>query len=448
MAGPVKDTPDTIYAAPARWVASGAGAQGNLFLTGRAGTGKTTMLRKFLAGAGDSAVVLAPTGVAAMNAGGQTIHSFFKFPPRLIEPTDIKRLRSTRLVKAIDTMIIDEISMVRSDMLDAIDKSLKLNRASKRPFGGVRMILSGDLHQLPPVVSGQEAPILKERHGGQYFFNCDAFREAEFALLALKHVFRQEDPRFLALLGALRTGRVTSADEVILQSLVSQRSAVDASETHVVLTPNNANAFRINQARLESLPGTPRPFYADVQGQFDEKTYPTEAELELKEGARVMLIRNDPEGRWVNGSLAVVAGFTSKSVIVDIDGHAYEIEPAAWEKYRYELDPETKKVKREVVGTFKQMPLRLAYAVTIHKAQGLTLDKVYIDFDHGMFAHGQTYVAFSRARTLEGLEISRPLRPRDLVFDREAFAFGKLDTIEDTDAYLLARFAKDDSVLI
>lgn len=448
MAGSAKDTPDNIYAAPARWVASGAGAQGNLFLTGRAGTGKTTMLRKFLAEAGDSAVVLAPTGVAAMNAGGQTIHSFFKFPPRLIEPADIKRLRSTRLIKAIDTMIIDEISMVRSDMLDAIDKSLKLNRASKRPFGGVRMILSGDLHQLPPVVSGQEAPILKERHGGQYFFNCDAFREAEFALLALKHVFRQEDPRFLALLGALRTGRVTPADEAILQSIVSQRSAVDASETHVVLTPNNANAFRINQARLESLPGTPRPFYADVQGQFDEKTFPTEAELELKEGARVMLIRNDPEGRWVNGSLAVVAGFTSKSVIVDIDGHAYEIEPAAWEKYRYELDPETKKVKREVIGTFKQMPLRLAYAVTIHKAQGLTLDKVYIDFDHGMFAHGQTYVAFSRARTLEGLEISRPLRPRDLVFDREAFAFGKLDTIEDTDAYLLARFAKDDSVLI
>lgn len=448
MAGPAKDTPDNLYAAPARWVASGAGAQGNLFLTGRAGTGKTTMLRKFLAQAGDSAIVLAPTGVAAMNAGGQTIHSFFKFPPRLIEPTDIKRLRSTRLVKAIDTMIIDEISMVRSDMLDAIDKSLKLNRASKRPFGGVRMILSGDLHQLPPVVSNQEAPILKERHGGQYFFNCAAFREAEFALLALKHVFRQEDPRFLALLGALRTGRVTPADEAILQSIVSNRSAADASETHVVLTPNNANAFRINQARLESLPGKPHPFFADVQGQFDEKAFPTEAELELKEGARVMLIRNDPEGRWVNGSLAVVAGFTSKSVIVDIDGHAYEIEPAAWEKYRYELDPETKKVKREVVGTFKQVPLRLAYAVTIHKAQGLTLDKVYIDFDHGMFAHGQTYVAFSRARTLEGLEISRPLRPRDLVFDREAFAFGKLDTIEDTDAYLLAKFAKDNSVLI
>jgi len=441
-------TPDTIYATPANWVATGTGAQGNLFLTGRAGTGKTTMLRKFLAGAGEKAIVLAPTGVAAMNAGGQTIHSFFKFPPRLIEPTDIKRLRSTRLVKAIDTMIIDEISMVRSDMLDAIDKSLKLNRASKRPFGGVRMILSGDLHQLPPVVSGQEAPILRERFGGSYFFNAPAFKDAEFSLLALKHVFRQAEPRFLALLGALRTGRVTPNDEAILRGLVSTRSAVEASETHVVLTPNNANAYRINQARLEGLNTRSQRFEADVQGQFDEKAYPTEADLELKEGARVMLIKNDPEGRWVNGTLATVAGFSGTRVMVEIEDHVYEIEPTAWEKYRYELDPETKKVKREVVGTFKQMPLRLAYAVTIHKAQGLTLDKVFIDFDSGMFAHGQAYVAFSRARSLEGLSISRELRPRDLVLDREAFAFGKLDTIEDTDAYLLARFATGEDQLL
>lgn len=441
-------TPEDIYAAPANWVASGAGAQGNLFLTGRAGTGKTTMLRQFLEAAGDTAVVLAPTGVAAMNAGGQTIHSFFKLPPRLIEPTDIKRLRSTRLIKAVETIIIDEISMVRADMLDAIDRSLKLNRRSKRPFGGARMILSGDLHQLPPVVQGDEAPILQERFGGSYFFNAPAFREAEFALLALKHVFRQADPKFLALLGALRQGRVTLPDQRLLESLVSERSAVDASETHVVLTPNNANAARINLARLKALETEPKTFSADVQGQFEERTFPTDADLELKEGARVMLIRNDPEGRWVNGSLATVEGFSGKNVIVSLNGRAYEIAPAAWEKYRYALDPETKKVTREVVGTFKQVPLRLAYAVTIHKAQGLTLEKVYIDFDRGMFAHGQAYVAFSRARTLEGLEISRPLRPRDLVLDRGAFDFGKLETLENTDAYLLAKFAREDGGLI
>ncbi|MEO0982258.1 MAG: AAA family ATPase [Pseudomonadota bacterium] len=439
---------EDVYAAPAAWVADGAGAQGNLFLTGRAGTGKTTLVRRFLKDAGDTAIVLAPTGVAAMNAGGQTLHSFFKLPPRLIEPADIKRLRTTRLIRAVETVIIDEISMVRSDMLDAIDRSLKLNRGSKRPFGGARMILSGDLHQLPPVVRGEEADILRERYGGAYFFNAPAFKEAEFALLALKHVFRQEDPKFLALLGALRQGRVTPADEAVLRDVVSERSAVEASETHVVLTPNNANAARINLARLADLPAKPRVYSADVKGDFEEKAFPTEADLELKEGARVMLIRNDPEGRWVNGSLGKVEGFDGEGVLVSIKGKVYRIEPAAWEKYRYDLDPETKKVKREVVGTFKQVPLRLAYAVTIHKAQGLTLDKVFIDFDHGMFAHGQAYVAFSRARSLEGLELSRPLRPRDLVMDRAAFDFGKLEKIEDTEAYLLARFAKEDGVLV
>ena len=441
-------TPESIYAAPAEWVARGAGTQGNLFLTGRAGTGKTTLLRKFLREAGDKAVIVAPTGVAAMNAGGQTIHSFFKLPPRLIEAQDVRRLPNARVVRAVETVVIDEISMVRADMLDAIDRSLKLNRGSKRPFGGVRMILSGDLHQLPPVVSNQESPILLDRFGGNYFFNAPAFRDGEFSLLALKHVFRQEDPRFLALLGALRSGRVTPNDEATLAKLVSTRSASDASETHVVLTPNNANAFRINQTRLAELKGDRKIFPADVQGQFDEKSFPTESDLELKVGARVMLIRNDPEGRWVNGTLAHVEGFGAKSVIVKIAGRVYEIEAAAWEKYRYDFEMDSKKVKREVVGTFKQVPLRLAYAVTIHKAQGLTLDNVFIDFDSGMFAHGQAYVAFSRARTLEGLEISRQLRPRDLVLDREAFAFGALDTIEDTPNYLLAKFRKDEGMLV
>lgn len=446
---PVTDlTPQSVYAEPANWVAQGAGAQGNLFLTGRAGTGKTTLLRRFMADAGDTALVLAPTGVAAMNAGGQTLHSFFKFPPRLIEPQDVKRLRTARLMKAAETIIIDEISMVRSDMMDAIDRSLKLNRGSKRPFGGVRMILSGDLHQLPPVVRGEEAEILSERYGGPYFFNAPAFREGEFALLALKHVFRQADPRFLALLGAMRQARLTPSDERLLQDLVSDRTAVEASDTHVVLTPNNANAFRINQARLDELGGQQKIFEARVNGTFDEKSYPTEADLELKVGARVMLIKNDPEGRWVNGSLATVEGFNGANVLVVLDGHVYEIEPAAWEKYRYSLDPETKKVSREVVGTFRQLPVRLAYAVTIHKAQGLTLDKVYIDLDRGMFAHGQAYVAFSRARSLDGLEISRALRPRDLVLDRNAFAFGKLEPVEDTAAYLLARFAPRDDALV
>lgn len=445
---PAASAPAKIYERPIEWVANGAGAQGNLFLTGRAGTGKTTLLRRFMKEAGENAIVLAPTGVAAMNAGGQTLHSFFKLPPRLIEPQDVKRLRTARLLKAAETIIIDEISMVRADMLDAIDRSLKLNRGSKRPFGGVRMILAGDLHQLPPVVRGEEAEILRERYGGAYFFHAPAFREAEFALLALKHVFRQADPKFLALLGALRRGTLTPPDQTLLETRVTDRSAVDASETHVVLTPNNANAYRINQARLDELPGEEIHFAAKVQGTFDEKSYPTEADLELKEGARVMLIKNDPDGRWVNGSLATMVGVNGANALVEMDGRTYEIEPADWEKHKYTLDPETKKVSRETVGTFKQVPLRLAYAVTIHKAQGLTLDKVFIDFDSGMFAHGQAYVAFSRARDLEGLELSRPVRPRDLVMDRNAFAFGALTPVEDTDAYLLARFEKTDDMLV
>ncbi len=437
-----------VYAAPADWVARGAGAQGNLFLTGRAGTGKTTLLRRFLSEASEKAIVLAPTGVAAMQVGGQTLHSFFNFPPRLIEPTDIRRLRMVRVAKAIDTLIIDEISMVRADMLDAIDKSLKLNRGSKRPFGGVRMIVSGDLYQLPPVVRGEEADILNARYGGAYFFRAPAFREAEFALLALKHVFRQEDPRFLALLNALRAGRLTPMDETVLAGLVRGRSAIDASHTHVVLTPNNANAQRINQARLDALTTPARVFNADIKDEFDEKSYPTEAALTLKIGARVMLVRNDSEGRWVNGTIGTVEGFSSAGVQVSIDGRTHDIEPAAWEKYKYDFNADTKKVERRITGIFRQYPLRLAYAVTIHKAQGLTLDKVYIDFDRGMFAHGQAYVAFSRARSLEGLEVSRAIRPRDLVIDREAFAFGGLETLEDNDAYLLAKFKREDSAMI
>ena len=442
------EQPGDIYQKPAAWLSKGAGTQGNLFLTGRAGTGKSTLLKKIVAAAGDRAVVLAPTGIAAVNIGGQTLHSFFKFPPRLIEPTDVRRLRTARLIKAVETLIIDEVSMVRSDMLDAIDRSLKLNRGSKRPFGGVRMILSGDLHQLPPVVRGEEHEILEERYGGAYFFNAPGFRDGEFSLLALKHVFRQSDPKFLAILGSIRQGRLLPADQRLLEDCVTDRSAIDASETHVVLTPNNNNAFRINLARLDALGSRAKTYPASIDGKFDERTFPTEADLELKEGARVMLIRNAPEGRWVNGTLATVEGFGDKSVIVAIKGRAYEIEPVAWENHRYSLDNDTQKVKRETIGTFKQLPLRLAYAITIHKSQGMTLDRVYLDFDRGMFAHGQAYVALSRATSLEGLELSRALRPRDLVIDRRAFQFGPLEAQEDTDAYLLARIGAQDGRMI
>jgi ATP-dependent DNA helicase PIF1 len=419
-------------------VADVLGERRNIFLTGRAGTGKTTLLRQLIAETGEKTVVLAPTGLAAVNVGGQTIHSFFNFPPRLLDDGDARKLRNQRLVRAIETMVIDEISMVRADMLQAIDSSLRLNRGDKRPFGGVRMILSGDLHQLPPVVEGEVQPILDETYGGAWFFRAPAFQAGNFRLTALKRVFRQEDAVFLRLLNGLRNGRISEDDEAVLQSRVSARTPAEASQTHVVLTPNNAAAWRINQMRLAELPGVAKGYTAQLEGQFEAKAFPTEEVLELKAGARVMMIRNDPQGRWVNGSLGEVAALGDSDCFVKIGGEVHRVAQQAWEKFRYEFDAKAKSVSRSVIGSFKQLPLRLAYAATIHKSQGMTLDRVHIDFDRGMFAHGQAYVAFSRCRSLEGLELSRQLRPRDIIIDRSAFELGRMETVAETEAWLLA----------
>jgi ATP-dependent exoDNAse (exonuclease V) alpha subunit len=402
------------------------GEAGNLFVTGRAGTGKSTLLRALRDMLTDETVVLAPTGLAAVNVGGQTIHSFFGFPPRLVRPEDIKRSRNGRIMRRLGTLIIDEVSMVRSDLMWAIDQALRINRGRPRePFGGVRLLMFGDLHQLPPVVQEAEvAEHLEFTHGGPFFFNVSSLRDgAGTALLELKQVFRQSDEDLLRVLDRIREGDTDVEDLTVLNERARPIRTLQEGDPYVILTPTNAAAHRINLAFLDALPAAAHSYTAGVTGDFSETAHPTDAVLTLKPGAKVILLRNDSERRWVNGTIARVARLETSRVWVTVDGREHEIEPVAWENRRYAYDQTEQKIVESVIGSFKQYPLRLAWALTIHKSQGLTLDKVYIDLGRGTFAHGQTYVALSRCRTLEGLTLARPLRPTDILFDKAALGY-------------------------
>ena len=399
---------------------------GHLFVTGRAGTGKSTLLTSLRGMVTEEMVVLAPTGLAAVNVGGQTIHSFFGFPPRLIRPDDIRRSRNGRLMRRLKFLVIDEVSMVRSDLMWAIDQSLRVNRGRPREaFGGVRLALFGDLHQLPPVVNDAEvAEHLESSYGGPFFFSVPALKEGSgTALVELTHVFRQRDEALLAVLNKVREGDVDEDDLGLLNTRVHPIRTLAEGEPYVILTPTNAAAGRINMAYLNALPGAPHPYAAKTTGEFNQSAQPTEGTLMLKPGAKVMLLRNDPDKRWVNGTIARVARLEEKRVWVEVDGEEHEVEQVSWESRRYAFDKDAEKIVETVAGTFTQFPLRLAWALTIHKSQGLTLDKVYIDLGGGTFAHGQAYVALSRCRTLEGLALKRPLRPSDILFDRAAMDY-------------------------
>ena len=400
--------------------------EGHLFVTGRAGTGKSTLLRAMREMITQEAVVLAPTGLAAVNVGGQTIHSFFGFPPRLIRSDDIRRSRNGRLMRRLKAIIIDEVSMVRSDLMWAIDQSLRTNRGRPREaFGGVRLLLFGDLHQLPPVVQGGEvAEHLESEHGGPFFFQVPSLMDgAGTSLIELERVFRQNDETLLAVLNRVRDGEATEDDLAILNERTHAIRTLGEGDAYVILTPTNAAAQRINMAYLEALPGNVTPYEAGVSGEFGDSAHPTDATLLLKVGAKVILLRNDPDKRWVNGSIARIARLEKSRVWIEIDGKVHEIEPASWEARRYAFDQAAEKIEEKVTGTFRQFPLRLAWALTIHKSQGLTLDRVYIDLGRGTFAHGQAYVALSRCRSLEGLALARPLRPSDILFDRSAMSY-------------------------
>ena len=415
-------------------------ARKNVFITGRAGTGKSTLLRRFAAASGPGTVVLAPTGLAAVNVGGATVHSFFRLPPRLIQPSDIKRMRYAGAMRAVKTLVIDEASMLRADVMAGVDASLRLNKGVDEPFGGVQLVLVGDLMQLPPVVEGDLAAFFEETYGGPYFFHPAGFRDAEVHYCELTRVFRQTEPEFLDFLSAVRAGDLDAIDRDVHRQLVRPMDPAEASATHVVLTPSNAQANAVNARRLAALPGDTRIYEASVKGEYDDRINPTEAQLALKIGARVMLLRNDAQRRWVNGSVGEVIGFRKESVLVAIDGEAHEIEPQTWERVKYGYDAAKAEIEKNVAGAFTQLPLRLAWALTIHKAQGMTLDRVYVDFDRGMFAHGQAYVALSRCRTLSGLALSRPLRQQDLRFDPRVAALQRPEDLDEYEDCRIGRF--------
>ncbi|MBK7407490.1 MAG: AAA family ATPase [Saprospirales bacterium] len=402
----------------------------NLFITGRAGTGKSTLLQLFRNTTKKKAVVLAPTGVAALNVRGQTIHSFFGFPPRLIDQKDIKKRKFRKLYKNLEVLIIDEISMVRADILDCMDVFLRINREDPRPFGGVQLIFFGDLFQLPPVVASvMERQYFQTYYSTPYFFSAKVFAHGafEFEMVELRHVYRQEQRHFLRLLDAIRLNRTDESD---LEEL-NRRFMPDfeASDRFITLSARNATVDSINQRELAKLTESPRYFTAFVGGEFNPQLYPTDLRLELKKNAQVMFLKNDPERRFVNGTIGKITELDPEWIRVETlkpDGGMEEIEVgrAEWEILRYKMHPDDpEKIETEVVGTFEQFPLRLAWAITIHKSQGKTFDRVIIDLGRGAFEHGQTYVALSRCRTLDGIILQAKLRPQDILVDERVVEF-------------------------
>ncbi len=401
----------------------------SVFVTGRAGTGKSTLLRHFRAATQRRVAVLAPTGVAALNAGGQTIHSFFGWKPD-ITPANVKQVGSSKaqLYKKLQAVVIDEVSMVRADLLDCVDRFLRLNGPDPAaPFGGLQMIFIGDLYQLPPVTTGVEAKALAALYPTPFFFSAHALRELDFELVELEKVYRQQhDPEFLEILNAVRNATVTDEQLARLNERCLPGFEPPPDELCVFLTTTNALADELNRSRLGRLRGKVHTFHALVEGDFGKEYLPAPPELTLKPGAQVMLVNNDPQGRWVNGSLGRVRRVLGRSgepaVQVELeDGEVVEVAPHTWELY--ELYVETGELQSQVVGRYTQFPLVLGWAVTIHKAQGKTFPRAVIDLGRGAFAPGQVYVALSRCTSLAGLVLRRPLTRRHVWSDRRVIRF-------------------------
>ena len=395
----------------------------SIFLTGKAGTGKTTFLKTIVERSRKRSVVVAPTGVAAINAGGVTIHSFFQLPfspyvpgAHIKDKFDFSK-QKRKIIASLDLLIIDEISMVRADLLDAIDAVLRRYRDHQQPFGGVQMLMIGDLAQLTPVVTPEDERLLKPYYDTPYFFGSRALSQTDYVTIQLTKVYRQQDDRFLNILNNIRTSHVTQADLDALNSRVQATPSPDA----IRLTTHNQLANFYNESALQQLSGKPFWYKAETSGTFPEYNYPTSEMLILKVGAQVMFVKNDPTGkhRYYNGRIGHVTYADPQKVLVVCPGdeQAIEVEPLEWENTRYTLNPTTREIETDVQGTFRQLPLRLAWAITIHKSQGLTFDHAIIDANQS-FAPGQVYVALSRCRTLEGLSLASPLEARAIISDQ------------------------------
>ncbi|RLD64128.1 MAG: helicase [Bacteroidetes bacterium] len=414
----------------------------NIFLTGKAGTGKTTFLHNIKKHSPKRMVVVAPTGVAAINASGVTIHSFFQlsFGPLLPDYKTVtlmnqeKRLNANKfskekinIMKSLDLLVIDEISMVRADLLDGIDSTLRRFKNKNLPFGGVQLLMIGDLQQLAPIVKGEEERLLRQYYDTPFFFSSNALQQTQYVSIELKHVYRQKDQNFINLLNKIRDNKI---DNNVINKL-NERYKPDFNpdnEGYIILTTHNAKAKQINDSKLNRLQEKTYTFEAKVSKNFPEYAYPTDYLLELKVGAQVMFVKNDPNPAklFYNGKIGTIIDIDDDIIAVDCEGDDQPIEvvPLEWQKMKYSLNKETKEINEIIDGTFTQYPLKLAWAVTIHKAQGLTFEKAIIDAE-ASFAHGQVYVALSRCKSLEGLVLKTPIAPQSVKHDKTVESFTK-----------------------